>query len=133
MSQCHDLGQLGELTIFSSGIKETVANEEGFQELRFDFPQLTILRLIHLSKLKSFYPRRHTLECPSLKALNVCLCEALQVFRFDNLESQQIIPSVDAVDIPIQQDLFYVEKVYTLFFAYLSAFDTFKTNTLLYN
>lgn len=119
VSLCKDLGQLEELEIESCGIEEIVAIEEGSQELRFDLPQLTILRLVCLTKLKNFYPGRHTLECPSLKTLNVYLCEALQVFYFDNLKSQQIIPSVDGVEMPTQQALFYVQKVYALFSIFL--------------
>ena len=105
VSLCKDLLHLEELNIESCGIEEIIAIEEGSVEARFDFPHLTILRLIKLTKLTSFYPGRHTLECPSLKTLNVCLCEALQIFTFDK---------VDEVEFSSQKALFNLQKVYSL-------------------
>ncbi|KAF7823503.1 putative P-loop containing nucleoside triphosphate hydrolase, leucine-rich repeat domain, L [Senna tora] len=102
--------KLEKLDIESCGVEEIVAIEEGSEELNFHFAQLTILRLVSLTKLKSFYRENHTLECPSLKTLNVFLCEALQIFSFDHLDSQQTI-EVGEADLPIHQALFYVEKV----------------------
>jgi len=111
VSLCQDLGQLEVLTVESCGVKEIVAIEEGLDELKFEFPQLNILSLIKLIQLRSFYPGRHTLECPSLKTFNVFLCEALQIFSFDHLDNSQQKLGVDEVDMPIQQSLFYVDKV----------------------
>ncbi|KAF7844985.1 putative Rpp4C4 [Senna tora] len=57
------------------------------------------MKLRCLTKLKSFYPGKHTLECPSLETLDVYLCEALQMF------------SLDHYDFPHEQALFFIEKV----------------------
>ena len=85
---CHDLGQLKELDIESCGVEEIVADEEEIEECRFNFPQLTRIRLWGLSKLRGFYPRKHALECPSLKRLNVYHCEALLIFGFSHSDFQ---------------------------------------------
>ncbi|XP_054780789.1 uncharacterized protein LOC129288301 [Prosopis cineraria] len=55
---CENLKQLEELEIVSCGVEEIVANEDGY-----------------------------TLECPSLKILNVGQCESLQIFAFGQLDS----------------------------------------------
>ncbi|KAF7839047.1 putative P-loop containing nucleoside triphosphate hydrolase, leucine-rich repeat domain, L [Senna tora] len=106
---CQDLGQLKRLYIKACGVEEIVAIEEGPEELRFHFAHLTFLSLISLTKLKCFYLEKHTLECPSLKTLNVYLCEALQMFSFGHLDSQYTV-WVGEADLPIHQALFYVEK-----------------------
>ncbi|KAF7845086.1 putative P-loop containing nucleoside triphosphate hydrolase, leucine-rich repeat domain, L [Senna tora] len=107
VSICQDLGQLDELIINSCGVEEIVAIEEGSEELRFHFAQLTSLRLRNLTKLKCFYREKHTLN---LITLDVSLCEALQIFSFGHLDSQQTI-GVGEADLPILQALFHVEKV----------------------
>ncbi|KAK4270259.1 hypothetical protein QN277_023318 [Acacia crassicarpa] len=108
-SLCQELRQLEELNIESCGVENIVANEEGFEELNFYFPLLRIFRLIRLMQVNAFYPKRYTLECPSLKVLNVDQCEALQIFTFEQIASQQ--HRGVCVDLPIQQALFHIEKV----------------------
>ncbi|KAK4270262.1 hypothetical protein QN277_023320 [Acacia crassicarpa] len=108
-SLCPELRQLEELNIESCGVENIVSNEEGFEELEFYFPMLRIFRLICLMQVNDFYPKRYTLECPSLEVLNVYRCEALQVFRFGQVDSQQ--HRGVCVDLPIQQALFHIEKV----------------------
>ncbi|XP_028783521.1 uncharacterized protein LOC114739609 [Neltuma alba] len=108
-SLCQDLRQLEELNIESCGVEQIVANEEGLEELKFYFPLLRIFRLIRLTQLNDFYPKRYTLECPSLKVLNVGRCEALQIFAFGNLDYQELRGA--CVDLPIQQALFHIGKV----------------------
>ncbi|KAI9112197.1 hypothetical protein K1719_016720 [Acacia pycnantha] len=97
------------LDVRSCGVEEIVANEEGLEELKFHFPLLSILWLINLRQLNDFYPKRYTLECPSLKKLNVSQCEALQIFAFEHLGSYQLKGVCG--NLPIQQALFHIEKV----------------------
>lgn len=113
VSQCQDLRQLRELNIENCGVEEIVANEKEREELILKFPELTMLRLVNLTKLKSFYQGRHTLECPSLKTLDVYLCEALQMFSFDSQQKNE-------VDMPIQHALFFVKKVHIYIYALFS-------------
>ncbi|XP_054780790.1 uncharacterized protein LOC129288302 [Prosopis cineraria] len=109
VSLCQGLRQLEELNIEScDGVEEIVANEEGLEELTFDFPRLTLLRLIRLTKLIVFYPKRYTLECPSLKILNVYRCKELQIFSFGHLNSQQ--HGVGDLELQNQQAWFHIEK-----------------------
>ncbi|KAI4353023.1 hypothetical protein L6164_002001 [Bauhinia variegata] len=104
-----DLVQLQELDIESSGLEEIFSNEDGLEECRFDFPQLTKLRLWNLPKLKCFYPGRHILDCPSLKNLNIYHCGTLQTFSFDHSVFQQAY-GMGEVEFPIPQALFLRKK-----------------------
>ncbi|KAI9112157.1 hypothetical protein K1719_016680 [Acacia pycnantha] len=103
------LRQLEELNIESCGVENIVGNEEGFEEFNFYFPLLRIFRLIRLMQVNDFYPKRYTLDCPSLEVLNVYRCEALQIFTFGQMDSQQ--HRGVCVDLSIQQALFHIEKV----------------------
>ncbi|KAF7825711.1 putative Rpp4C4 [Senna tora] len=105
VSLCQYLRHLEDLHIESCGLEEIVAKENGSEEHRFDFPQLTKIRLWNLPSLKSFYPGRHSLECHSLKELSVYHCEALQIFSFDH--SDFLHPPNKY----IQQSLFTFENV----------------------
>ncbi|KAI9080107.1 hypothetical protein K1719_037923 [Acacia pycnantha] len=108
-SLCQDLRQIEELNIESCGVEQIVASEEGLEELKFHFPLLRSLCLIKLTHLNDFYPKRYTLECPSLKALNISQCESLQIFAFGHLDSYQL--NEVCGDLLIQQALFHIEKV----------------------
>ncbi|KAI9112312.1 hypothetical protein K1719_016835 [Acacia pycnantha] len=108
-SPCQDLRRLEVLHIKFCGVEKIVANEEALEELKFHFPLLRVLRLINLRQLNDFYPKRYTLECPSLKKLNVSRCEALQIFAFEHLDSYHLKGGCG--DLPIQQTLFHIEKV----------------------
>ena len=111
-SLCLDLGHLEMLQINSCGVKEIVAMEEaGSLEINFNFPQLKVMMLYHLKNLKSFYHGKHTLDCPSLKILNVYRCEALRMFSFNNLDLQQPYTVDENQDMLFQQTLFCIEKV----------------------
>ncbi|CAJ2632646.1 unnamed protein product [Trifolium pratense] len=106
LSLCQDLEHLKTLLIKSSGVEQIVAMEETSTEnITITFPQLTIFGLFHLEKLTSFYPGKHTLECPSLKILNVYRCEALNMFSFNHFNIQQHDDEI------IQQALFSIEKL----------------------
>ncbi|XP_028790402.1 uncharacterized protein LOC114746341 [Neltuma alba] len=109
VSLCQDLRRLEELHIESCGVEEIVSIEEGLEELKFDFPRLTILELWDLTHLTNFYPKRYTLECPSLEWLNVRGCEELQIFAFDHLNSQPLREGDN--ESQIEQALFHIEKV----------------------
>ncbi|KAI4353645.1 hypothetical protein L6164_002577 [Bauhinia variegata] len=89
VSLSKDLVQLQFVNIASSGLVEIFSAEDRLEECRFDFPQLTKLRLWNLTKLKCFYPGRHILDCPSLKTLNIYHCGKLQTFSFNHSVFQQ--------------------------------------------
>ncbi|XP_024631523.1 uncharacterized protein [Medicago truncatula] len=111
-SLCLDLGHIEMLEIESCGVKEIVAMEETISmEIQFNFPQLKIMELRGLSNLKSFYQGKHTLDCPSLKTLNVSRCEALRMFSFDNSDLQQPYSIDENQDMLFQQPLFCIEKL----------------------
>ncbi|XP_024632087.1 uncharacterized protein [Medicago truncatula] len=111
-SLCPDLGHLEMLEISSCGVKEIVAMEETVSmEIQFNFPQLKIMALRLLSNLKSFYQGKHTLDCPSLKTLNVYRCEALRMFSFNNSDLQQPYSVDENQDMLFQQPLFCIEKL----------------------
>ncbi|KAB1202903.1 hypothetical protein CJ030_MR8G022383 [Morella rubra] len=60
--------QLEELRIVNCGVEELVAGEGGAEGIaRFVFPQVTILHLISLPRLKWFYPGVHSSKWPKLK------------------------------------------------------------------
>jgi len=109
---CVDFGQLEMLEIESCGVRVIVSMEEtGSMEINFNFPQLKVMKLYHLTNLKSFYQGKHTLDCPSLKTLNVYRCEALRMFSFDNSDLQQPYSVEENQDMLFQQPLFCIEKV----------------------
>ncbi|KAL5067586.1 hypothetical protein RYX36_018473 [Vicia faba] len=108
LSMCQDLGNLEMLEIDSCGVEDIVAIRDRPMEISLNFPLLNTLVLCGLTKLKSFYQGKHTLECPSLKILNVSRCETLRMFSFNNLDLQQ--PEY-LVDESSQQALFSIEKV----------------------
>ncbi|KAI9112234.1 hypothetical protein K1719_016757 [Acacia pycnantha] len=108
-SLCQELRQLEVLHIESCGVEKIVANEEGLEELKFHFPLLRMLRLLNLTQLNDFYPKRYILECPSLKAFNIRRCGSLQIFAFKHLDSYKLKGGCG--DLPIQQALFHIEKV----------------------
>ncbi|XLR11206.1 hypothetical protein S83_039144 [Arachis hypogaea] len=112
LSVCLDLPYIEKLNIKSCGVKEIVSMEKESTEINFSFPHLSFLRFIRLKKLKSFYLGRFTLECPSLKTLNVYRCEALQMFTFNHSSLQQHHQIEEINDSPpIPQALFSIEKL----------------------
>ena len=113
VSLCQNLRQLEELGIQSCDIEDIVAMDEGSEEHGFDFPQLIVLKLRSLAKLKSFYPGRHAINCPSLKKLSIYHCEELRIFDFDYSNFHRL-HQLGGVDIPTQKALFFIEKVCAL-------------------
>ncbi|OMO99012.1 Disease resistance protein [Corchorus olitorius] len=89
ISRCFDLESIIEPCGLNSSESST----------KFVFPKISYLRVDFLIELKSFYPRMHTAEWPSLKKLRVINCSNIvRVFAPENLNSQ--------LDIPAKQHLF---------------------------
>ncbi|XVF31255.1 hypothetical protein REPUB_Repub16aG0129700 [Reevesia pubescens] len=105
--RCHKLSN-----IFPFGMRGRLQNLEDFQLMECDslevifesqelntnelhsvtttnfvFPEVTILQLYRLPKLKSFYSRIHTTEWPSLKIMWLYRCDKVQIFASSNLSS----------------------------------------------
>ncbi|KAL4300978.1 hypothetical protein HN51_052376 [Arachis hypogaea] len=111
-SICLDLPYIEKLNIVSCGVENIVSMEKESTEITFSFPHLSFLGFFRLEKLKSFYLGRFTLECPSLKTLNVYHCEALQMFTFNHSSLQQHHQIEEINDSPpIPQALFSIEKL----------------------
>ncbi|KAL1368277.1 hypothetical protein AAHE18_02G110100 [Arachis hypogaea] len=111
LSVCLDLPYIEKLNIESCGVEEIVSMEKESTEINFTFPHLSYLKFFQLEKLKSFYLGRFTLECPSLKTLNVYRCEALQMFTFNHSVLQQPHQIKEIHDALIPQALFSIEKL----------------------
>ncbi|XP_058755538.1 uncharacterized protein LOC131628728 isoform X2 [Vicia villosa] len=110
LSLCQDLGHLEVLMIEYCEVKQIVALEETSAQNIITFDQLTKLQLYHLKNLISFYPGKLTLECPSLKILDVSHCEALNMFSVNLFDIQQHENDIHD-DIRIGQGLFSIEKL----------------------
>ncbi|MED6121459.1 hypothetical protein PIB30_030304 [Stylosanthes scabra] len=112
LSVCLHLPCIEKLDIESCGVEEIVSMEEESTDINFSFSRLNYLRFVELEKLKRFYLGRFTLECPSLKTLNVSRCEALQVFTFNHSIHQQPHHIEEEIhDAPFPQPLFSIEKL----------------------
>ena len=113
-SVAETLMQLEKLEIKDCAmVEEIVANEEGIETTTlFVFPKLTTLRLHNLPELKSLYPERHTSEWPSLRSLDIQKCNKLKIFG-SNKSSMQETNGLGHYASPIQQPLFFIEKVTT--------------------
>ncbi|CAJ2673476.1 unnamed protein product [Trifolium pratense] len=107
-SQCQDLEHLEMLNIESCGVEQIVGmDEEISMEINFNFPHLNELVLYRLTNLKSFYQGKYSLECPSLKVLNVYRCEALRMFSFIHKQPNLMDISHDILS---QQALFSIDE-----------------------
>jgi hypothetical protein len=86
-SLCEDLVHLEMLHIKSCGVEQIVAMEEGSIEHSFYFSQLNKLELGRLTNLTSFYHGKHSLDCPSLKVLDVygCSFNHLDLFSIEKV------------------------------------------------
>ncbi|KAK6243724.1 hypothetical protein QUC31_010133, partial [Theobroma cacao] len=97
-SIANGLPQLESLLVQQCGVGEIVSKNEGLeQEIRFEFNQLSFLKLWKLTNLKCFYPGMHTIAWPVLKNLKTHGCEEIKIFG--QLESH------------IQKSLFVIEKI----------------------
>lgn len=111
--------QLEKLEIDSCGMKEIFAEEDAIETSnRFIFPKLTDLILKNLKELKSFYTGKYISEWPSLKKLEVCNCDNMEIlFQEIGLEGN--------LDSQVQQSFFLVEKVRFWLLSSLSFFFSF--------
>ncbi|GKV28959.1 hypothetical protein SLEP1_g37940 [Rubroshorea leprosula] len=96
------LSQLQTLDIlFSTGLEEIVAVGGGLEAaVKFEFPQVSYLRLHRLPRLKYFYPGKHNTEWPMLK-------------KFYHYDCGQMKKANGAgqPDFPVQQPLFSMEEI----------------------
>nr|POE69749.1 disease resistance protein [Quercus suber] len=91
-------------------VEEILAKEGGIETTTFFvFSQLITLKLQNLPELKSFYPRNHTLEWPSLKCLHVGKCNKLKIFG-SNKSSVEETNGLNHHASLILQPLFFVKK-----------------------
>ncbi|KAL4379488.1 hypothetical protein GQ457_02G040490 [Hibiscus cannabinus] len=77
-----DLLQLESLIVENCGVEQIVSkNFEGVeQEIRFEFNQLSFVRLSNLPKLECFFPGTHRTVLPVLKRLSTYCCEKTEIF-----------------------------------------------------
>ncbi|KAF2294472.1 hypothetical protein GH714_011703 [Hevea brasiliensis] len=100
--------QLEKLSIIECGVEEIVAKPEDVEPAPyycFKFPQLTSLKLIKLSELRSFYPGTHISEWQKLKCLKVRNCRKVRKFGLEEVHEE------GQHSIPIQQPLLLLEKM----------------------
>ncbi|KAF1896781.1 hypothetical protein Lal_00034482 [Lupinus albus] len=88
-----ELLQLQVLDIKHCGVESIVSYSEMVEEHpRFVFPQLTTLTFWSLEELKSFYPGIHTLDCPSLKILDVYHYNQLEMLQPKSQNFEEVVP-----------------------------------------
>ncbi|XP_058007404.1 uncharacterized protein LOC110653611 isoform X2 [Hevea brasiliensis] len=107
-SIAESLLQLEKLTIIKCGVEEIVAKPEDVEPAPyycFKFPQLTSLKLIELSELRSFYPGTHISEWQKLKCLEVRNCRKVRKFGLEEVHEE------GQHSIPIQRPLLLLEKM----------------------
>ena len=111
ISVAKSLEQLRSLRINDCELmEEIVALEEGLETpTKFVFHQVTSLTLESLPELKCFYPRKHTLEWPSLKCLTISKCDKVKIVALNELSFKDTNELGDQV--LVQQPLFLIEKV----------------------
>ncbi|OMO62369.1 Disease resistance protein [Corchorus capsularis] len=98
------LPQLEDLHIESCGVEEIVSKivlEGSERPITFEFNRVSSLVLCNLKKLKCFYPGRHTTMWPMLKKLDTQHCNQVKILYTEH----------SRIDDPIEQPLFWVEKV----------------------
>ncbi|KAL4376293.1 hypothetical protein GQ457_02G040600 [Hibiscus cannabinus] len=78
-----DLLQLESLIVENCGVEKIVSkNFEGVeQEIRFEFNQLSFLRLLNLPNLECFFPGTHRIVLPVLKSLSTYCCGKTEIFE----------------------------------------------------
>ncbi|XP_039690151.1 uncharacterized protein [Medicago truncatula] len=114
LSVARDLMQLQSLQVIKCGIQEIVAKEEGTDEMvKFVFPHLTFIKLNNLTKLKAFFVGVHSLQCKSLKTINLFGCPKIELFKAETLRHQESSRN-DVLNISTYQPLFVNEDVRVL-------------------
>ena len=105
------LMQLEDIGIENSGVEEIISSEDVAEAAaRFVFPNLTLLLLCNLPKLKWFYRQVHTSELLLLKQLKVTRCDQIEIFASKFLSFQETIEQSE-LETSIQQPLFLVQEV----------------------
>jgi hypothetical protein len=103
--------QIQSLKVYKSGIEEIVGKEEGLKEIvKFVFPHLTSITLHHLAKLKTFFAGVHSLQCKSLKTINLFECPKIELFNIEPLRHRESARN-DKLNISTYQPLFVIEEV----------------------
>ncbi|XP_035538953.1 uncharacterized protein LOC109021335 isoform X1 [Juglans regia] len=105
------LKQLEKLQIVDCGVEEIVAWDGREAIARFRFPQVTLLNLKVLPRLKWFYPRVHTSEWPMLKDMRVHRCPEVEIFASELSMFQEASQESQRGMISIKQPLFLVDEV----------------------
>ncbi|KAG2702082.1 hypothetical protein I3760_06G074700 [Carya illinoinensis] len=104
------LEQLRMLSIDDCGVEEIVAYEGGREAvLRFVFPQVTILDLRNLYRLKWFYKGVHVSKWPMLKGIRIRECEKVKIFASGVVNFQETVEERQS-EMSIEQPLFLVEE-----------------------
>jgi hypothetical protein len=111
LSIARDMKQILSLEVYKSGIEEIVGKEEGLKEIvKFVFPHLTSITLHHLAKLKAFFNGVHSLQCKSLKTINLFKCPKVELFKTKPFRHQENAIN-DDLNISTYQPLFVIEEV----------------------
>ena len=111
LSVVRDMTLLQSLLVSNCGIEEIVAKEEGPDEMvKFVFPHLTSIKLDNLTKLKAFFVGVHSLQCKSLKTINLFQCPKIELFKAETLRHQESSRN-DVLNISTYQTLFVIEEV----------------------
>ncbi|TYH00377.1 hypothetical protein ES288_A10G271200v1 [Gossypium darwinii] len=87
VSIAKDLPQLEDLCITNCGVEEIVSKGEGVEEqpVRFEFPQVSSLKVTSLKNLKCFYEGQHTIVWPMLKKLKTDCSALLKIVASEHL------------------------------------------------
>ncbi|OMO70425.1 Disease resistance protein [Corchorus olitorius] len=75
------------------------------------FPQVRSLQLTNLPKLKGFYTGVHSTEWPSLQRMEVTSCGQVEIFASEYLSLKEHQGKMVQFKIPVQQPLFWVNKL----------------------
>ncbi|KAE8725168.1 hypothetical protein F3Y22_tig00009009pilonHSYRG00182 [Hibiscus syriacus] len=98
--------QLESLIVDNCGVEEIVSEIDGGveHEIRFEFNQLSYLKLWKLPNLKCFYPGTHKAIWPSLKQLREYACPKIKIFGHVEFQfpkplfiTEQVIPRLEQV------------------------------------
>ncbi|XP_062144691.1 probable disease resistance protein At4g27220 [Alnus glutinosa] len=104
------LTQLEQLMIdFCYELEEIIAGEKVAQPIaKFFFPEVRVLHLLNLPRLKWFYRGVHTSEWPKLKVMLVGWCPKIEILASELLSFQDIVGERQ-VGISVKQPLFLVD------------------------
>ncbi|KAB2612318.1 disease resistance protein [Pyrus ussuriensis x Pyrus communis] len=110
-SVAKDLKRLSKFSIKNCGLmEEIVVKEEGPQTAyeEFEFPKVTAMEFDNLPQLRSFYPRLHVSNWPSLNILKFTKCGGVKIFAAEFSTYQDKFKL--GHPIPTEQPFFLIEK-----------------------